>query len=312
MGVKFEFLPRHIESPGAGSVSFSVDCDAVVDYLNFAPPGARIDADHFTYREMIPAILDVLDRLDITATFFCIAERLEDPEAAAVFRDAVGAGHRIGNHTYSHPRVEDLPDAAYRDQIRRAHESIETHLKVTPRGYRAPAYFLTEAGVQELLDLGYSYDSSAYNAPLSRLAIRMLSLVRRMDVKDHAPLHKRIPRQAPSLISDEADRRMIEWPIPVFLGLAFYGTFHCMAPSAVFHAQVARWRLGRSHMHYELHPIEVASLAAADAHPWLPTAGKAGGRLGAWFERRLGILTEGRSVVTLEDISEAHLHSLRQ
>jgi len=47
-------------------------------------------------------VLQVLDRAGIRATFFVIGGKLENPSAAALMREAHGAGHWIGNHTLTH------------------------------------------------------------------------------------------------------------------------------------------------------------------------------------------------------------------
>lgn len=54
--------------------------------------------------DVTPGVLKALAARGLTATFFPVGERLEDPTARALMRDARVAGHRIGNHTYSHPR----------------------------------------------------------------------------------------------------------------------------------------------------------------------------------------------------------------
>lgn len=47
-------------------------------------------------------ILDVLDRFQVKASFFCIGKKIEDnPE---IFKKIIERGHMVGNHTYSHTR----------------------------------------------------------------------------------------------------------------------------------------------------------------------------------------------------------------
>ncbi len=67
-----------------------------------------------------PFVLDELDRTGLPATFLAVGERLEDNDARETLRRASEAGHRIGNHTYSHPRpLGDLdPAAAVREIVR--------------------------------------------------------------------------------------------------------------------------------------------------------------------------------------------------
>ena len=50
--------------------------------------------------EATPFILEVLAKYDIKATFFMVGDNVrKHPE---VFRQVVEAGHRIGNHTFTH------------------------------------------------------------------------------------------------------------------------------------------------------------------------------------------------------------------
>lgn len=49
-----------------------------------------------------PRVLDTLEARGILATFFVVGERLQVAEQRALARAAHAAGHRIGNHTYSH------------------------------------------------------------------------------------------------------------------------------------------------------------------------------------------------------------------
>lgn len=47
-------------------------------------------------------ILDILDRFEASAAFFCIGRQIEkNPD---IFREIIRRGHVVGNHTYSHTR----------------------------------------------------------------------------------------------------------------------------------------------------------------------------------------------------------------
>jgi peptidoglycan/xylan/chitin deacetylase (PgdA/CDA1 family) len=65
-----------------------------------------------------PRMLDLLDRLDIRATFFMMGRNVERyPDVA---REVVARGHDVGNHSYSHPKMIWMTPAAIRDEIDRA------------------------------------------------------------------------------------------------------------------------------------------------------------------------------------------------
>lgn len=63
-------------------------------------------------------ILRVLDRHRVKATFFMIGKKVE--AHGSVARRVFEAGHRIGNHTYSHRRLTELAAPDVREEIQRA------------------------------------------------------------------------------------------------------------------------------------------------------------------------------------------------
>ena len=85
-----------------------------------------------------PAVLDLLARHGVRATFFCIGERVaRHPELA---RRITREGHEIGNHTQHHRYVFSLfGPTAIRREIALAQASIQAVCQVVPRFFRAPA-----------------------------------------------------------------------------------------------------------------------------------------------------------------------------
>lgn len=293
------------------SLSVSVDCDALIHYLNFAPAGTTIDQDPYTYQRMCRILLRLFAKHQIQATFFCIADRLHDPEVVKVFQEIIKAGHVIGNHTLSHPPMDTLSEDAQLLEIQKGHETIQEKLSVVPIGYRAPAYYITEKGLGQLVRLGYRYDSSIFNASLSTIALQVLSFFRSdFTPKEKSSLHSRFSSSTPSLIEFPDHGRLIEWPIPVALGIGFFGTFHCFVPKPVFFIQKWMLNLYGNHIHYELHPIEVVTPECSKNYPWLPITHTKVSYLEKWMDTRLKSLVLGRKIVTLETLSEAYLHSL--
>src|SRR5258708_12116365 len=65
--------------------------------------------------ESTPELLALLDRFQAKATFFACganAERLPN-----IVAETAAAGHEIGNHTWSHPRLPFFPSAVIPEQI---------------------------------------------------------------------------------------------------------------------------------------------------------------------------------------------------
>lgn len=54
--------------------------------------------------DVTPRVLEDLKQRNLPAVFFPVGERLESLEHRALLRRVADNGHRIGNHTYSHPR----------------------------------------------------------------------------------------------------------------------------------------------------------------------------------------------------------------
>lgn len=93
--------------PGWYRAAVGAGTPAKILYLTFDDGPSR-----FT-----PALLKTLRRHDAVATFF-ITGRAAAQRPGLVGR-ARRAGNAIGNHTYGHPRLVDLPTRAVRTQLRR-------------------------------------------------------------------------------------------------------------------------------------------------------------------------------------------------
>ncbi|MBM3663514.1 MAG: polysaccharide deacetylase family protein [Actinobacteria bacterium] len=84
-----------------------------------------------------PQILDILAENDVTATFFVLGRVAQQyPE---LLDRIVREGHRIGNHTSSHPRLPRLSDQGVADEIGPidawfAYRGIETRCVRPPYG----------------------------------------------------------------------------------------------------------------------------------------------------------------------------------
>ena len=86
--------------------------------------------------EATPAILDVLKRTGIRATFFLCAQNVERyPELA---RRIAAEGHEIGNHTYSHPNLFWKSPGKIAWEIQQAQRVIEQHTGRRPSVFRPP------------------------------------------------------------------------------------------------------------------------------------------------------------------------------
>ena len=100
-----------------------------------------------------PQVLDRLDERSVKASFFLIGRRARaHPDLAA---EIVRRGHRVENHTWSHPNsfAFFLPPALTRE-VRQAQETLAEIAEIageaggTERGPRAPRLFRAPAGIR--------------------------------------------------------------------------------------------------------------------------------------------------------------------
>ena len=103
--------------------------------------------------ESTPALLAVLDKNKVRATFFMCGRNVR--RLPAIAREVRSAGHEIGNHTDTHPHLFfKSPEFIYRELIG-AQETIRATTGVTPRFFRAPygARWMGLRGAQDRLRL---------------------------------------------------------------------------------------------------------------------------------------------------------------
>jgi len=82
--------------------------------------------------EVTPWVLDVLDKYQIKATFFCVGENvMRYPD---LYQELVARGHRTGNHTYNHMRGFFTNTQRYLDNVEKASGYIESNLFRPPHG----------------------------------------------------------------------------------------------------------------------------------------------------------------------------------
>jgi cellulose synthase/poly-beta-1,6-N-acetylglucosamine synthase-like glycosyltransferase/peptidoglycan/xylan/chitin deacetylase (PgdA/CDA1 family)/spore germination protein YaaH len=85
-----------------------------------------------------PKILDVLKEKGIKATFFIIGENgQENPE---LVKRIVAEGHEIGNHSFTHPNLGEVPQAITEVELNATQRLIESLTGRSTRLFRAP-YF---------------------------------------------------------------------------------------------------------------------------------------------------------------------------
>jgi peptidoglycan-N-acetylglucosamine deacetylase len=86
--------------------------------------------------ESTPALLELLAKFDIPATFFMCGSNVDRlPEIA---RTVAAAGHEIGNHSDTHPRFDFCSSEFIYRELSEAQHKITSATGASPRLFRAP------------------------------------------------------------------------------------------------------------------------------------------------------------------------------
>ena len=98
--------------------------------------GYALTFDDGPHLQGTPAVLEILARERVRATFFLVGEQvLRNP---AIAREIADAGHGIGLHCHRHRNLLRLTPRQVREDIARAHEVIAAHAGRSPQLYRPP------------------------------------------------------------------------------------------------------------------------------------------------------------------------------
>ena len=105
--------------------------DGKVVYLTF---------DDGPIPEMTPWVLDILDKYQIKATFFCVGDNVRKyPE---VYKQVLEKGHKVGNHTYNHLQGIRTRTKNYTKNAEEAARFIKSNLFRPPHGHIRIRQFL--------------------------------------------------------------------------------------------------------------------------------------------------------------------------
>jgi peptidoglycan-N-acetylglucosamine deacetylase len=108
-------------------------------------PGIALTFDDGPHPEGTPAVLEILDRHAVAATFFLVGEQVaRTPSLAA---EIVAAGHEIAVHGYAHTLLLRRLPRTLSDDLDRALDTIGDATGVMPRAYRPPYGVFSATGL---------------------------------------------------------------------------------------------------------------------------------------------------------------------
>jgi polysaccharide deacetylase family protein (PEP-CTERM system associated) len=121
---------------------------------------------------MTRSVLSLLKQAEVTATFFvlgCVAEHFPD-----LVQQIDDDGHEVATHGYSHTPITRLSSDDFRLESRRSVETLTGIIGKPVLGFRAPELSVVETtlwALDELVELGFKYDSSIFPTRWSRYGI---------------------------------------------------------------------------------------------------------------------------------------------
>lgn len=303
----------------------SVDLDPLPHYARLhglserdLPPVALTAA----HAAAIPRFLELFARLGARGTFFAIGEDLSIDACAQAVREAAGAGHEIGNHTFRHDYALVRRDrSAIAEEVQRGAEAIADAVGHRPAGFRAPGYTLSADLYAVLCEQGYAYDSSAFPAApyyLAKAAVlgAMALLGRRSTAILDRPRVLLAPRRPyrPSAAEPYRPGDGPVWELPVaaapWTRVPFIGTTLVLFPRAAV-AALYRTLRREPFLNLELHAVDVLdqsdgagpALAARRRDLRIPAAAKVArlAEVFGWIAQDFEVVTLGEAAARLQD-----------
>jgi hypothetical protein len=222
----------------------------------------------------LPRFLELFDRMGVRATFFVIgrdlARDLDGRGAGAQrLREALAAGHELGNHSFCHaydlvrwPAPRQLEDL-------RACDAVLRSVGAQVLGFRAPGYTHDATLLRQVAALGHRYDSSSLPSPpyyLGKLAVMGAMALR--GERSSSQVRGALAFLGPRLPHWRRDVGLWELPMSVtpVARVPLIGTTLLALPALVS-GPLRRIALGLPHLHLELHGID---LADPDRDPLAP------------------------------------------
>lgn len=132
--------------------------EAIWDFSFQEGKSVYLTFDDGPHPEVTPTILDILNKFNAKATFFCAGKNAEKfPELIGQLKSA---GHQIANHGFEHLNSKKLTDQLFLENVIKGKEITNSNCfrppygKITRHQYR----LLRENGIQLVLWTAMSYD----------------------------------------------------------------------------------------------------------------------------------------------------------
>jgi peptidoglycan/xylan/chitin deacetylase (PgdA/CDA1 family) len=155
--------PRPVEWPNGtrSAVAFTFDFDAEEvwigeDAANADKPGV-LSQGTYGAKVGVPLLLDLLDRVGMTATFF-VPGRVAARHPRSV-ENIVAAGHELAHHGYTHTSPQELDRDEGEAELLKGREILQS-FGAEVVGYRSPSWDFSGHTLELLQTHGFAYSSN--------------------------------------------------------------------------------------------------------------------------------------------------------
>ncbi len=146
-------------------------------------------------------ILDILDKFDAKAAFFCIGKKIE--ENPDIFREIIKRGHVVGNHTYSHTRKMGFISAdRFYEEIKECDKIAEKTANVKLNLFRPPFGIINPRTKKALAKTGHQvigWNVRPYDAITKSSGVIINRITKKLKPGDLILLHDNMDKTAPLL-----------------------------------------------------------------------------------------------------------------
>jgi len=157
--------------------------------------------------EWTPLILDLLAEHHARATFFVLGAGIAGRERT--LKRALGEGHELGLHGWSHRSLTRLSDAEIREEMLETQKAIEHTTGVAARVWRPPYFKVNERvrralAASDLVEAGCSIAPEDYHWPAKRTAAFVIERLRPgaiVDLHDGRPSRSRSARERTATVA---------------------------------------------------------------------------------------------------------------
>jgi hypothetical protein len=296
--------------------SLSLDLDNKWSYMK-THGDAGWDAYPSYLDLLIPRVLGLLKKHELTITFFVVGQDAAIESNRASLATLSAAGHEIGNHSFKHePWLHLYTDAEIETELRSAQEAIEKVTGYRPAGFRGPGFSCSLATLTTLKRLGYSYDASTFPTflgPLGRLYYFMHSSLSKAELKTRKQLFGKFtegfrPLKPYRWRTDAGE--LIEIPVttmPLFkvpIHASYILYLSCYSEVLAFaYLRTALWlcRVTGTPPSILLHPLDFLGGDDEKDLSFFPAMNLSGEKKMAIMDRIFAILRESFEVVPMKD-----------